>query len=478
MKKSLLYFTLCTLTSTILPLWAQGGPDSVRITHTQEVNTLKNQQYVAFYDYALLKNEPTKWMIKAYGIQLLDYRLGVERKLTNSFSIALDVAHNKVADFDHSLKRWVSGAEIRWYYDINNRLRKGKSIHHFSGNYFAARYETAWKNSESEAAWRSDINNRELSSDYDRRWKTDYYSVHYDSQMSLTYGMQRRFFRFGFLDFFVSLNNRIGRQIHRNVVFLDGNNTATKPNPNTLLQTVEVSPINYWNLTSAFKFGIAFVDLKKAPASRKGEIFSLSENEQQLWKIDWPVLEVTSSTQSLNSGIGYEHKIGQSAFSINTYLDLFLFNFFGKNARLYDPATKTEFITNARQASVGSILSIQPRWYFLSNLLPHLRPTGNNLSGVYVGSNTTFFGVHTQTVTNRYSNTTGDKPQFINTGLLLGYQRKLFRNGFIDFNLSKGLFNNYPYYYYLWVPTGLQVWTPHSFLKNNFILDFKLGFAL
>ncbi|MFN8346044.1 MAG: hypothetical protein U0X91_13615 [Spirosomataceae bacterium] len=471
-KLLLLYSTFYILNLT----FAQG--DSIRITHTEETNPLKNQQYVSIYDYALMKNEPTKWMIKAYGIQLLDYRIGVERKLTTSFSITLDVAHNKVADFDHSLKRWVSGAEIRWYYDLKNRIRKAKSIHHFSGNYFALRYETAWKNSESEAAWRKEVNNRELSHSYNKAWETDYYSSYYDTQMSLMYGMQRRFFRFGFLDFFVSLNNRTGRQIHRNVVFLNGNNTATKPDPNTLLQTVEVSPINYWYLTSGFKFGVAFADLKKALPSRKGEIFSLSENEQQLWKINWPVLEVTSSTQSLNSSIGYEHKIGQSAFSINTCLDLSFYHFFGKNARLYDPATKTEFITNFSYKSISGLLSIQPRWYFLQNLPSHLRPAGNNLSGVYVGSNTTFFGVHTHTVTNRYSNTTGDKPQFLNTGLLLGYQRKLFKNGFIDFNLSKGLFNNYPYYYSLWVPNELYAWTPHSLQKNNFIFDFKLGFVL
>jgi hypothetical protein len=457
--------------------------DSVRITHTQEINTLKNQRYVASYDYALLKDEPTKWMIKAYGIQLIDYRLSVERKLTTSFSVALDVAHNKSADFDRYLKRWVSGAEVRWYYDIKKRIRTGKSANQFSGNYFAIRYATAWKNPESEAAWRKDINNRELSSNYDRIWTTDYYSEYYNSQVSLTYGMQRRFFRFGLLDFLVSLNNITGKQIHRNVVFLDGNNTMIPPykvDPNNLLQTVEISPVNLWSLTTAFKFGIAFADLKKARPSRKGELFSVGENEQQLWKINWPVLEVTSSSQSLNSSIGYEHKIGQSAFSINTYLDVLFSKFFGKNARLYDPVAQTEFITYVRDISIGGILSIQPRWYFLSNLPSHLRPAGNNLSGVYIGNNTTFWGLYGLATTNRYSNRYSDKPQFINTGLLLGYQQKLFKNGFIDLNISKGLFNNHPYYYtyYLWMPNKLPAWTPYSFLKNNFILDFKLGFTL
>ncbi len=485
MKKLLLF--LCSTFFVILTIGgistAFAQSDSVRITHTQETNTLKNQRYVASYDYALLKNEPTKWMIKAYGIHLIDYRVGVERKLTTSFSIALDVAHNKSADFDRYLKRWVSGAEVRWYYDIKNRIQKGKSSNQFSGNYFALRYETAWKNPESEAAWRKDINNRELYPDNSNLWKTDYYSDYYNSQVSLTYGMQRRFFRFGFLDFFVSLNNRIGRQIHRNVVFLDGNNSGAprnRPEPNDLFQTVEVSPINYWNLTTGFKFGVAFADLKKARPSRKGELFSVGENEQKLWKINWPILEITSSSQSLNSSIGYEHKIGQSAFSINTYLDLFFFKFFGKNARLYDTATQTEFVTNVRETSIGGILSIQPRWYFLKNLPAPLRPEGSNLSGVYVGNNTTFWGLYGLSTTNRYSNKYSDKPQFINTGLLLGYQQKLFKNGFVDLNISKGFFNNHPYYYtyYLWMPNMLHLWTPHSFLRNNFIFDFKLGFAL
>jgi hypothetical protein len=72
------------------------------------------------------------------------------------------------------------------------------------------------------------------------------------------------------------------------------------------------------------------------------------------------------------------------------------------------------------------------------------------------------FLVHTDFLKNdRYQDTFDFKPLFVTTGLLMGYQRKLFQNGFIDLNLSKGVIDD------------------HAYLlgPSNFIFDFKLGFA-
>lgn len=462
-----LYSTLCLLHST----FAQS--DSVRITHTQETNTLKNQRYVASYDYALMKNEPTKWMIKAYGIQLVDYRLGVERKLTPSFSMAIDVAYSKNAARDSYPKRWVNSAEVRWYYNMVNHIKKGKSNTNFSGNYFSLRYETAWKNSSSEEAWRKSMS-KDGFSGWNGLWNTDYYSNYYDSQFSLNYGVQRRFYRFGLLDFFVSLNNTNERQIHRKVTFLDGNNVIASNyyiDPNNISQMIETYSINHWNLTTGFKLGVAFADLKKPAQTRKGEVFRSFETENKLWKTTWPTIKLTSSYQSFSNSIGYEHKIGQSAFSINTYLDLSIFNFIIKNIKQYDSATASTFISNSRNSSFWGNFSIQPRWYFLMNSPVHLRKEGNNLSGIYTGINTKFLSSYSIFKNDRYSTANGSILQFMNTGFMLGYQRKLFKNGFIDVNVSKELFFYKPHFYY-------DLYAESLFLKNNFVLDFKLGFAL
>ena len=91
-----------------------------------------------------------------------------------------------------------------------------------------------------------------------------------------------------------------------------------------------------------------------------------------------------------------------------------------------------------------------------------LGKTGNNLSGVYAGLNNVGFGSYGFSKNDRYKNTFRFSPIFVTTGLLMGYQRKLFQKGFIDINLSKGLLNRHPY---LLGP-------------SNFIFDFKLGFAL
>lgn len=129
---------------------------------------------------------------------------------------------------------------------------------------------------------------------------------------------------------------------------------------------------------------------------------------------------------------------------------------------LYNPETGTSFRGNSQGLILTAKLAIQPRWYLFMNRQMHLGKSGNNLSGLYAGLNTIFFGSHSSAKTELYKNSFTFTPTFINTGLLLGYQRKLFKNGFVDLNLTKGLLDRKPYV------LGI----------NNFLLDLKLGFAL
>jgi hypothetical protein len=102
-------------TLTLYPLWGQGGSDSVRITHTQEAGTLEKQRFIDKYDYVFMTMEPTKWMLKAYGNinnllgseifrgghikRTVDFRVGVERKLSPSFSIEINATRNGISPF-------------------------------------------------------------------------------------------------------------------------------------------------------------------------------------------------------------------------------------------------------------------------------------------------------------------------------------------------------------------------------------------
>ncbi len=456
--------------------------DSVRITHTQETGTLEKQRFIDQYDYVFMTKEPTKWMVKGYGNvnnllgseifqggyikRTVDFRVGVERKLSPSFSIAIEAARNPISTFrkngffdysdyySTSRKRWVTSAELRWYYDMASRIRQGKNSNNFSGNYLSLRYERVWQNENSVATGFSGTHGK---------WNTDYFGSYYHSQLSLNYGIQRRFFRYGLIDFSIGLNRNTDQLIHRKYTFLNGDNSIKQPiDWNNIQSSSTSTPQHNWSITTNFKVGLALADFKKASEVAPRQVFQTLENENQMLKISWPRILLSTSAQTFNGSIGYEQKIAKSAFSINTYLNFSFYNSFIKNTTIYDPATKTNFTSNSQSSSIGGFLHLQPRWYFLMNRQVALGKTGTNLSGVYAGLNNVGFGSYGFSKNDLYKNTFRFSPIFVNTGLLMGYQRKLFQKGFIDINLSKGLINRHPY---LLGP-------------SNFIFDFKLGFAL
>jgi len=483
MKKSLyiLYSTLSVLNLTLYPLWGQGGSDSIRITHTQETGTLENQRFIDKYDYVFMTMEPTKWMLKAYGNinnllgseifqggyikRTVDFRLGVERKLSPSFSIEINATRNGISPFrengfiDYSdyystgRKRWVTSAELRWYYDMATRIRQGKNSNNFSGNYLSLRYERAWQKENSVATGFGGTNGK---------WNTDYFGSYYHSQLSLNYGLQRRFFRYGLIDFSFALNRNTNQLIHRKYTFLNGDNSISKPiDRNNIQESITATSQHNWTITTNFKVGVALADFKKSSKIPACDVFQCFENEHNLWKISWPRISLSTTVQYLNGSVGYEQKIAKSAFSINAYLNSSIYNFSDNNTTFYDPTTNTTFMSNSRSFNISEFLYIQPRWYFLMNRQIRAGKAGNNLSGVYTGLNNVIFGSYGFSKNDRNQDTFDFKPLFVTTGLLMGYQRKLFKNGFIDLNLSKGVIDD------------------HAYLlgPSNFIFDFKLGFA-
>ncbi|HAK76233.1 MAG TPA: hypothetical protein DCM71_04825, partial [Runella sp.] len=345
MKKAftLLYSTLCLLHSTLfIPLWGQEGADSVRITHTQEAGTLEKQRFIDRYDYVFMTKEQTKWMLKGYGDinnllashpfqrsyvnHVVDFRLGAEYKINPSLSIGIDVTRlsnrpvtpDGLTDYSaiyssSSNRNWGTSAELRWYHDMAARIKQGKSSNNFSGNYVSLRYEKVWQNNRFIGTTLSGFNGK---------WDTDYFSNYYNSQLSLNYGIQRRLFRYGLIDMSLSLNRRTDQQVHRQLTFLDGDNSVKQPvDWNNIRQSITSEPQHNWSITTRFKIGIALADFKKT-AKVPRDVFQCLENERSLWKFSWPKIYLSSSTQLLYGSIGHEHKIAQSSLSINSYLDL------------------------------------------------------------------------------------------------------------------------------------------------------------
>ena len=496
MKKAfiLLYSTLCLLHSTFLFIistlggistaFAQGGTDSVRLSHSEETGTLEKQRFIDRYDYVFMTKEPTKWMLKGYGNinnllaynlfqkgyvkRVVDFRLGAEYKISPSFSIGVDVTRLPsrplmpigLIDYSDFYSRssvgrlWGTSAEIRWYYEMASRIKEGKSSNNFLGNYISFNIEKAWQKELLPSTGLSSSNNK---------WDTDYFKQQYQSQLSLSYGIQRRFFRYGLIDMSLSLNRRTDEQIHRKLTFLDGDNSVKQPvDWNNIQESITSGPQHNWSISTNFKVGVALADFKKTAKVPTCDVFQCLEDESSLWKFSWPQIHLSPSSQIVMSSIGYEQKIAQSPFSINTYLNLYASNRSQENVAQYDLATETHFTSNIQSLSLAAQLHIQPRWYLFMNRQMRLGKAGNNLSGLYAGLNNVFLSSYGYTKNDRYKNSFGNSAFFVNTGLMLGYQRKLFKNGFVDLNLTKGLLERAPY----------------ILGRNNFILDFKLGFAL
>ena len=486
MKKALtvLYSTLCLLQSTLLIViptlggistaFAQESSDSVRITHTQETGTLEKQRFIDRYDYVFMTKEPTKWVGKIftnlsafevpksidkdYFRNNTDLRVGVEHKVTPSFSIGLDIARNKALPFRksrfydenpyqayiyfaHNLPkgRWITSIDLKWYYDMALRIRQGKSVNNFSGNYFSLKFEKAW-------------NEENFSTTLFRYNETDYYAQYYSHQVSLSYGIQRRFFQFGLADFSISLNRSTDQIVHRKLSSLDNNTPIKFPIQwSTIKEEIFYKPDHNWSISTNFKVGIAFADIVKGAQTPYCEAFQCLVNEQSLWKFSWPQLRLSPVSQTINGSIGFEQKILRSAFSLNTYWNYSLNHL--RQDSFFETTPTLPFTY-----SIVNFINLQPRWYFLMRTLNKAGKVGNNLSGPYAGLNILTVGIYSK------SKSLQVPFRYCYTGALVGFQQKIFNRGFIDISLSK--------------PFHESAKSLTAFYNKRPVFDFKLGFAL
>ena len=485
MKKafSFLYSTLCLLHSTFLfVILTLGGistafaqNDSIGISHSEETGTLKKQRFIDRYDYVFMTKVPTKWMGKIftnlsafevpksidkdYFRNNTDLRVGIEHKVTPSFSIGLDIARNQFSPFrkayfydknpskayiylfglNQPMARWVTSVDLKWYYNMALRIRQGKSVNNFSGNYFSLKFEKAWN----EENFRTllTINNA-----------TDYYAQYYSHQFSLSYGIQRRFFQFGLADFSISLNRNTDQIVHRKLSLLDGSTPVQFPlRWSTIKEDVFYNPDNNWSITTNFKVGIAFADIVQGLHTPHCEALHCLVNEQSLWKISWPQLRLSPVSQTIDGSLGFEQKIFHSSFSLNTYWNYSLNHL--RQDSFFETTPTLPFTYN-----IVNYINLQPRWYFLMRTLNKAGKAGNNLSGPYAGFNILTAGAYDKYKTLRLPF------RYCYTGILLGFQQKIFDRGFIDISLTK--------------PFHESTQSVTALYNKKTIFDFKLGFAL
>ena len=351
--------------------------DTTKIVYTSEQDTLIKQRFLDRYENVFMTKVPTRHMLKVglefyplgrfefggSGIQSGWLSAGYEFKLTPSVSLGANI---KSTGGWSSMSGWegdlTAGFQGRWYFDMNRRIAEGRSANNFTGNYLAIIAENNWRN----------YNTNQM-------------------RIGVEFGLQRRFFNNGILDFAAG------------VYYFD--------NPYNYSNVYR--KINDFEISTRTTLGFAFGDWKRSANIPVCDVFRCDEVVYSQWKVLWPTVRISHIT-SISLGLAFERKLGNSPVSINTqvsgdYLRMDFMSFF-------KPEGYTANISQFRS-------SIQARYYFLQKRSIRKGRGGNNLSGFYAGPAADYVYFHDANYRNK---------RHLGAGFTYGYQKTLFRNAYID----------------------------------------------
>ena len=379
--------------------------DSLR--YSQEQGTLEKQRFIDQYDY--IARESTKWMPKVFidrSGNSLALRLGVERKLSSSFSLGVNISTPVGSNSNQkSLIYSETNTELRYYFNIKKRIESGASNDNFSGNYAGLRYglPLVFKNQLDQPlvilnkpfAISNTLSNRSVG---------------------LTIGMQRRYLKKIFFDFSLLLSQTSYQKF------------ILEPNLERRLEKYSV-----WGFSTELRYGLVFGNWKRGKRTPFKNVMRFYEEERSMLKVDWPLLRIGQNGQNATVRIGYERKIRKSSFSIHvgatqiynrSYSSGSPFSALNDSIRIPSSARYNSLLSTQSE----TIITLQGRY----NLLQRKNKLANNLSGIYIGANMNYERL---SITQRFDNTNLDndnEQQRLRAGLLLGFQVRLFKNGFID----------------------------------------------
>ncbi|MBE9462189.1 hypothetical protein ACFP1I_13200 [Dyadobacter subterraneus] len=275
-------------------------------------------------------------------------------------------------------KSIVYDAQLRWFFDMKKRIRKGQSANNFSGNYLAINYtlpgtHVIWEN---------------------------------EPTIGLKAGFQRRLLNSGFVDYAFALQQR-------SLSFRYG-------------------LFYFWQFSTQISYGFAFGDWKRARKHPLCDVLLCDENIQHQWKYKIPEITLGYHLYRVRLGAAYEHKIKSSPFSLNFQYD---FNITKGYSYVKQPANYMAYDTygSDNTKELSQFFTFQPRYYFLQKRNQMAGRGGNGLSGIYTGINAelgVYFGKH------NIFNDLKFRRNTLYTGALFGFQQRLFRHGYVDFNTS------------------------------------------
>lgn len=387
MRLSLLLFIVLTSHITL-------GQDTLRVSFSEESDTLARQRFVDRYENVFMTKVPTRHMFKVGLTFLPNYvrstrnrdsdnsqlDLGYEYKILPSWSIGGEAGLIAAFGGAYGFSGLFTGkVYTRWYYDMRRRILAGKNVNNFTGNFLALIGEKQW--------------GKEVE---DSKMK----------RLGIEFGMQRRFFNQGRLELGIGLFYQDYRQTRY---------------PSLFAYDFGKSSLAIISRTS---MGLAFGDWKQNRTRPLCEVLHCDDYVQQQWKLLWPNLYISSAFSNAMVGIGYERKIRSSPLSVNTQVT-------SRYLRIAPRRMATPLQRGFVNSDVQAHLSSQLRIYAWQRKAIRTGTGGNNLSGLYIGPYTDYLFYHGKTIFNE-----GENKKHFGVGAGGGYQQTLFKKAYVDLSIN------------------------------------------
>jgi hypothetical protein len=397
--------------------------DSVNISFGEEtVEKFEKTKLLDEYEKAFGGNKVVKSALKVgmtYGIQTFSTSIlqaKFETKISSDKSLAIGI--------NGPIGRGTFNVESRWYFKMKERVKSGLQSPNLTGEYLSLKYDYNFYP-------KSQLND---STGFDGIGLVNRYQMFLPKAiLSLNYGRQLG----NNFDFAISVGIQQGgkSRVNNQQEWINDAHLGRDFNP---------------FLSSKTYFGLGL----NHPRSKKTntnscDFLMYNYKVKQLIKIPLNNLfYLDRYNQNLNLGIGYERKIANSAFSINSEL-FFGFNRItilsevgtrqGRLVTLYDGSsfyTTIPLFSSKTESyfSANVKLNEQLRWYVGMNQRVRKGKSASNLNGVYTGLNFVFNKEYRQFRYN-YNLYKNDAT----AGLLLGYQSKVSKSSYIDAGFTANL---------------------------------------
>ena len=401
MKKIFLFLLLFSCGMTL----AGQTSDTTFISISQEDAPLERQRLLDRYDEVFSSLEPTRWLFK---LNLLAFsgtnndvvRASAEVKVVPAISLHGSYGFGYGQSLTNEFTFWNTlvshrlGLEPRWYYAMPRRIRQGKSANNMSGSYLGL-----------EAVY--------IRAKFGPRQFGEPAVFEKQRSLALRYGLQRRLFRYGFLD----------------IGFGIGILQKRRSDAPALAQ-------NTWTPFANSQIGLGLALARPKTTSTVGgycDVLRCFREERQMWKIDLYNLIRVNDLDNYRGllSIAYERKLGRLPLSLEVQGEWSARHFYD----LYNSGANPHEYTGNSNTYGGSL---QSRYYYTQRRRIAKGKSGNNLSGLYVGAQ--FRWVEGRGGSQGYQCgvvgcfSTDDRGtnQSTGGGLLCGIQHRLFKHGFID----------------------------------------------